>query len=612
MNADDSRMPLSEDTKTPQIYKLEIKESSYEGVQATFPPKFDENEIKGGEKMIGLTKNELEQYCNDPFWKVVRCTMFLLFWVVWLLMFIAAVLLIVFSPKCAAIKEPEWWRKQVSYQIFTPSFRDSNDDGIGDFNGIREKLNDLRKTGIKTIWVTPVITIQKDDFIPLDVIDFTSVDERFGTMNDLKLLIDATHELDMHFTMDLPISTTSASHKWFKSAKAGGDYVGYYIWKEALDVKDNPNYIVEEGKKDAYLAYDGKDPILDWRNPAVKNSIFEVAKSFIDMGVDGFHVDHIGELIKYLPKSEGYVALSMINDFIGNIRDYANSTETPNSREIAVFSSLSDFTKLQESDDLSLSNLAYVIDDSVTKLNNESCPNGIAQCLHSTLITSFEWFNTTRLPHAWQFTDYHVSRLSTRFDKATATLLSFVQLSLPGIVEMYYGQELSLEDSAGPENKFTGLMQWNSSEYGGFTAGSQKPFFSTTLNYKEDNFQTQSTSYRSPLKTLKAVAKMHHRDYNFALGETQLAPLTQDVILFGRFYQSTNSSNGAAYLIGANFGTSDVEIDGMSVLPDNYMAAKAEIAIVTPNVDKYLPRDKISSFDKIVLGPKQGIIIKVQ
>lgn len=118
-----------------------------------------------------------------------------------------------------------------------------------------------------------------------------------------------------------------------------------------------------------------------------------------------------------------------------------------------------------------------------------TCPNGIAQCLHSTLITSFGRFSATQLPYAWQFTNYHVSRLSTRFDKATATLLSFVQLSLPGIVQLYYGQELSLEDSIGSINKFTGLMQWNSSEYGGFTSGNQKPFFSTTLNYKEDNFE---------------------------------------------------------------------------------------------------------------------------
>ncbi|VBB30688.1 unnamed protein product [Acanthocheilonema viteae] len=601
MSVDDSKMPLSESTKTPQIYKLEIRESNYNG---------GENEIKVHQttaRLIGLTKNELEQYANDPFWKVVRYTMFVLFWVAWVLMFLAAVLLIIFSPKCVTIREPEWWRRH----IFTPSFHDSNNDGIGDFNGIREKLNDLRKIGIKTIWVTPVITTQKDDFIPLDVIDFTSVDERFGTKNDLKSLIDATHELEMHFTMDLPISVTSVSHKWFKSAKEGSDYVDYYIWKMKSDVKDDPNYIAEDGKKNAYLAYNGKDPVLNWINPAVQNSMLEIAKSFLDMGVDGFHVEHIGQLIKHLPKSEGHVALSKINDFIGSLRDYASSNETVNNEEIIVFSSLDDLTELQESDSFALSNLTYVIDNSVTKLNNETCPNGIAQCLHSTLITSFERFNITQLPHAWQFTNYHVSRLSTRFDKATATLLTFVQLSLPGIIELYYGQELNLEDSTGSINKFTGLMQWNSSEYGGFTAGSQKPFFSNTLNYKEDNFETQASSHRSPLKTFKVLAKMHQRQYNFALGETQLAPLIQDVILFSRFYQVDNTTLGEAYLVGANFGTSDAEIKGTIVLPDSYMLDKAEIAIVTPNVDKYQPRDKISLHDKIVLGPKQGIIIKV-
>ncbi|VDK47074.1 unnamed protein product [Gongylonema pulchrum] len=131
-------------------------------------------------------------------------------------MFAGAVVLVVLSPKCVLKKEPEWWRKHVSYQIFTPSFRDSNNDGIGDFSGIKEKLNDLRKVGIQTIWVTPVIATQKDDFLPLDVVDFASVDERFGTTNDLKLLIDEAHQLDMHFTMDLPISTTSASHSWLE------------------------------------------------------------------------------------------------------------------------------------------------------------------------------------------------------------------------------------------------------------------------------------------------------------------------------------------------------------------------------------------------------------
>uniref|UniRef100_A0A915PNX5 alpha-glucosidase n=1 Tax=Setaria digitata TaxID=48799 RepID=A0A915PNX5_9BILA len=608
MSVDDSRMPLSEDKKVPQVYKLDIKEPTY---------KIDKTEMKICEtsQLIGLTKEELEYYRNDPFWKVVRCTMFILFWAAWIVMFFGAIALIAFSPKCVVRREPEWWRKQVSYQIFTPSFRDSNNDGIGDFNGIREKLNDLRKIGIKTIWVTPVTTIQKDDFVPLDVIDFTTVDERFGTADDLKLLVDEAHNLEMYFTMDLPISTTSTSHKWFKSAKAGHEYVDYYIWKKASDVRYDPSYVAEEGKESAYLAYKGKDPILNWRNPAVRDSIFEVAKRFLDMGVDGFHMNRISQLVKHLPTSEGNAALEMLNDFIGSLREYANRNKTLESREIAVSASLDDLTGLPSPDTSAygLPNLTFVIDNSVTKMSNDTCQSGISKCLQATVLASLERSTVTRLPHAWQFMDYHVSRLTTRFDKATATLLTFVQLSLPGIIELYYGQELSLEDSTDPANRFTGLMQWDSSEYSGFTAGSQKPFFSTTSNYKADNFEVQFNVAQSPLKTAKVLARMRQRDNDFVLGEIYFAPLLQDVILFSRFQQTDNVTDGAIYVVASNFATSSAEVDGATALPADCKASGAEIVITTPNINNYSYRSKISLFDqKIILGPKSGIIIKAK
>ncbi|VDM98735.1 unnamed protein product, partial [Onchocerca ochengi] len=109
MSANDSSMPLSEDTKTPQVYKLEIKEANYNVNK-------NEMNISIPVNSIGLTKEELDSFSNDPFWKVFRSVMFVLFWVAWGLMFIAAILLIVLSPKCAVEKEPEWWRRHVSYQ----------------------------------------------------------------------------------------------------------------------------------------------------------------------------------------------------------------------------------------------------------------------------------------------------------------------------------------------------------------------------------------------------------------------------------------------------------------------------------------------------------------
>lgn len=130
----------------------------------------------------------------------------------------------------------------------------------------------------------------------------------------------------------------------------------------------------------------------------------------------------------------------------------------------------------------------------------------MAKCLHSTLLKSLEHFSTKQLPQAWQFTNYLVSRLSSRFDKATAALLTFVQLSLPGAVELSYGQELSLEDSSGPADKFTGLMQWNNEKHAGFTTSSQKPLlFSTTDNYKEENYEVLSYSFNNSTNIFRSL-----------------------------------------------------------------------------------------------------------
>lgn len=90
----------------------------------------------------------------------------------------------------------------------------------------------------------------------------------------------------------------------FESAKTGGDYKDYYVWKKADDVKDDPNYVVEKDNESAYLTYDGKNPVLNWLNTAVHDSIFNVAKTFLNMGVDGFYLGRVDQSIKHLSKSE--------------------------------------------------------------------------------------------------------------------------------------------------------------------------------------------------------------------------------------------------------------------------------------------------------------------
>lgn len=110
-------------------------------------------------------------------------------------MFVGAIAIVLASPKCAAKKEKAWHQNAIAYQLFTPAFRDTDGDGVGDFNGIKEKLNDLRRVGVDTIWPSPLLTTNKNDFGVAELIDSERVDARFGTEAELKSLIKRAHDL---------------------------------------------------------------------------------------------------------------------------------------------------------------------------------------------------------------------------------------------------------------------------------------------------------------------------------------------------------------------------------------------------------------------------------
>ena len=132
----------------------------------------------------------------------------------------------------------DWIKKSVVYQIYPLSFNDSNDDGIGDINGITQKLQYLKDLGVDVIWLSPVYQSPMDDN-GYDISDYYKINPMFGTMSDLKYLIKKTHELGMKLIMDLVINHTSDEHVWFKESRKSKDnpYRDYYIWQ------DSPNDI---------------------------------------------------------------------------------------------------------------------------------------------------------------------------------------------------------------------------------------------------------------------------------------------------------------------------------------------------------------------------------
>ncbi|MFA0499706.1 alpha-amylase family glycosyl hydrolase, partial [Vibrio sp. 10N.222.46.A1] len=130
--------------------------------------------------------------------------------------------------------EQKWWHDAVVYQIYPRSFLDSNNDGIGDLNGIISKLDYLKELGINVIWLSPVYQSPMDDN-GYDISDYQAIAEEFGTMEEMKRLMDEAKERDIKIVMDLVVNHTSDEHRWFEQARSSKDnpYRDYYIWRDA-------------------------------------------------------------------------------------------------------------------------------------------------------------------------------------------------------------------------------------------------------------------------------------------------------------------------------------------------------------------------------------------
>ena len=207
--------------------------------------------------------------------------------------------------------ERKWWHSSVVYQIYPRSFNDSNGDGIGDINGIREKLDYLKELGIDVIWLSPVYKSPNDDN-GYDISDYCDIMDEFGTMEDMENLLKEANEKGIKILMDLVVNHTSDEHKWFIEAKKSKDnkYRDYYIWRDPVDGHE-PNDLAscfsgsawqyDESTDQYYLhLFSKKQPDLNWENENVRNEVYKMMNFWIDKGIGGFRMDVI-DLIGKVP-----------------------------------------------------------------------------------------------------------------------------------------------------------------------------------------------------------------------------------------------------------------------------------------------------------------------
>ncbi len=205
----------------------------------------------------------------------------------------------------------KWWMESVGYQIYPKSFYDSNGDGIGDLNGITEKLEYLHDLGINLIWIGPFYDSPMDDN-GYDVRDFYKVYEPFGTLDDVKQLIKRAHELDIKVIFDYVLNHTSDEHEWFVEARKNKDnpYRDYYIWHDGKTVdgkRIEPTnwgsffggsaWCYDETSDSYYMKiFSDKMPDLNWKNSKVREEMMNIGQFWLDLGIDGFRIDAVSHL----------------------------------------------------------------------------------------------------------------------------------------------------------------------------------------------------------------------------------------------------------------------------------------------------------------------------
>lgn len=232
--------------------------------------------------------------------------------------------------------QAEWWKEAVGYQIYVKSFFDSDNDGIGDIKGIIHKLDYLENLGVNLLWISPVFQSPMDDN-GYDVSDYFKINPVYGSLSDMKELINEIKKRNMKLILDFITNHTSDEHKWFKESRRSKDnkYRDYYIWKGNKNGKKPNNWgsfftdscWEYNAKTDDYYMhiFSKKMPDLNWRNKEMREDLIKIAKYWLEMGIDGFRLD----AINHIEKDWSFVDSTIMSDGFYK-EDWTKFSDLPN------------------------------------------------------------------------------------------------------------------------------------------------------------------------------------------------------------------------------------------------------------------------------------------
>jgi alpha-glucosidase len=530
----------------------------------------------------------------------------------------------------------QWWQNAVFYEIYPRSFADSNNDGVGDLNGISSKMSYLHDLGVDAIWITPCYPSPQVDF-GYDVSDYRNIDPMYGTLIDFDHMIAEGNKEGVRVIMDSVPNHTSDQHPWFLDSKSSrtSAHRDWYIWRDGKGPGQPPNnWISTFGgpawRFDAttnqyyYHYFYAQQPDLNWRNPAVEKEMLDTTRWWYQRGVAGFRLDAVDILFEDPALRDNPVLPGK------------NAQGDPNTDQIHNRNFPEVHTELQK--------LRKVADESGAVLIGETWTSTAAELdkyygengneLQMPMDFMFTTVDKISAPefrrqvaavnsaHGWPvfvISNHDIVRSYNRYgdgknNDAIAKLMGAFYLTLRGTPILYYGEEIGMENND-PKRKQdvkdpigrTGWpkekgrdgertpMQWNTAPNAGFSTTT--PWLPVPASYKTHNVASESADPNSILNLYKKVLALRHTNKALLDGSyTALNEQDPNVLAYLRSYK------GKAVLVALNM-SSTAQKTAFNLSKEGYGGATLRTLIASPNA--------LAKGDDVMLEPFGLLIAEV-
>lgn len=431
----------------------------------------------------------------------------------------------------------DWWREAVFYEIFVRSYRDSDRDGMGDLQGVIEKLDYLNDgdpatdtdLGVTAVWLMPIT--EAASYHGYDTLDYTAIEADYGTEADFRRLIDAAHERGIRVIVDLVLNHTSSLHPWFVDARTGpdSDKWDWYVW-----IDENPAYFGpwgqtvwhQNGRFHYFGLFTPEMPDLNYTNPDVTAEMYAVTRFWLEeMSVDGFRLDATRHLIE---DGEQMSNTTATRDWLIAYRDFVHGINPDAVLVGEIWDETVRVAPYIDAGAVDLAfefNLAELLLLSLNQTNPASFRGQLAEVLAGYPGGQYATF----------LTNHDMDRLMSQLDEdpTRARLAATTLFTIPGVPFIYYGEEIGMTGARGAlqprdENVRT-PMQWEPVENAGFTDA--LPWLRVNQGYLGQNVIVQDAAPDSLLTHYRQLIRLRQTHPALARGGAVLLESSCDRML---------------------------------------------------------------------------------